>query len=162
MREHQPTDYVIPFSSLTVEDPEGRTVDRRGHDVRGKVEFRMSLEDVEGILKVADAFAAMQHEIRSVPVAIGPLIGDSDSDRIRSNPTFRLSTGPFFRNLRGLTVDGEGFTFEEDWTDVIFWDDARGITFRTPESEEDYTVAVGLSREDLELHLEASSAATPR
>jgi hypothetical protein len=164
MREHKETDFVIPFAKgdVTLEDPEGRTVGTSTtRQIRGNVELRISLEDVEGLVEVAKAFEKMQEAVWNIPAAIGPLAEPGHgSARIRSNPTYRVSTGPFFENLHDITLGGERFSFEQDWTDVIICDIGHALTFRATEPDDGYSVAVGLSREDLELHLEAFAAPT--
>jgi hypothetical protein len=162
MREHRDTDFVLPFASgaVTVEDPNGGDVE---HGVRGSVEFRMSAEDAEGLVAVSKAFETMQEAVWNVPVAIGWQIDEPThgADRIRGNSTYRFPSGPFFENLGDVTLNGDQFSFEASWTDVIVWDRGRGITFRTEDPDTGYSLAVGLTREDFERHLEAVAASTP-
>lgn len=158
MRDNNDTDFVLPFSSgdVTLEDPQGRTVAADPtRQLLGSVEFRLSLEDVKGLIELSKAVERMQEAVWDIPVAIGPLVGHGEGGRIRSIPTYQIATGPFFHNLTDVTLDGEQFSFEQEWTDVTIWDIGRGITFRTSEPDGGYSLAVGLAREDLELHLEA-------
>lgn len=162
MREHRDTDFVLPFASgeITVEDPRGGDVE---HGVRGDVEFRMSLEDAAGLIAVSKAFETMQEAIWDVPVAIGwQFDGAPEGDeRIRGNATYRFPSGPFFEKLDDITLNGDQFSFEAAWTDVVLWDRGRGITFRTEDPDTGYSLAVGLTREDFERHLDAVASAAP-
>jgi hypothetical protein len=162
VREHRDTDFVLPFASgtLTVEDLRGDDIE---HGVHGGVEFRMSVEDTKGLVAVSEAFETMQDAVWEVPVAIGwQIAGLTDgAGRIRGNSTYRFPSGPFFEKLDDVTLNGDQFNFEASWTDVIVWDRGRGITFRTEDLETGYSLAVGLTREDLERHLEAVAASVP-
>lgn len=106
MRDNNDTDFVLPFSSgdVTLEDPEGRTVAADPtRQLLGSVEFRLSLEDVKGLIELSKAVERMQEAVWDIPVAIGPLVGHGEGGRIRSIPTYQIATGPFFHNLTDVT-----------------------------------------------------------
>lgn len=153
MHESHPEDFVISFASgdIVLEDKNGDRVE--GGISAGRLQFRIPIDDVEGLIEVSRQFEEMQERIWNIPVAIGPRI-DGD-ERMRSNQTFRFAAGPFFENLSEVRLHEEELFIEEAWTDVIFWG-RGGITFRT--ADMGHTIALGVTRHDLEMHLEQVAA----
>lgn len=153
MTESHSDDFIISYASgdIVLEDADGDRVE--GGVSADGLQLRIPIDDVEGLVEVSKRFEEMQERIWDIPVAIGPRIeGD---ERMRSNHTLRFAAGPFFEHLSELRLYGEFLPIEGDWTDLVFWG-RGGITFRTPDMG--HAIAVGITRSDLETHLEKIAA----
>jgi hypothetical protein len=145
------SDYVIPFISgeIVLEEPDGELVAEPENDIEsGGAELRIRLEDVEGLLKIADAYSRMEGDIAEIPMLVA-----ASRDKSDPNEHFTFQAGPFFVNIENVKLNGNPLIFTKGKDEVFVHD--RGQTFMVRTSDEGYSLAVDFTREDLESHLKS-------
>jgi hypothetical protein len=130
------------------------------------VQFRIPASAVEEILSIAKHYTAMREKTSGLIAGKGaPIIeGGKTLGYMDGIPSYRFTTMPCFTNVESIMIDGRPGEFEPDWTDVVIWDEGRGITFIC-QGPDGYELAYGGGVLDFELFLKEAQdleQATPR
>ncbi len=151
----------IDFDEVDIRDRSDHAVDPFVIE-HGEVQFRIPASAVEQILKVAKYYATMREQTSDLDVMWGAPImeGDKVLGYADGLPKYRFTTIPCFTNVDTITIDGKPGGFDPDWTDVIIWDEGRGITFIC-EGTDGYELTYGGGVHDFELFLKESAASIP-
>jgi hypothetical protein len=148
------TDLVIPFTSvdgneIVLEEPDGELVAEPENDIEGNgAELRLTVEDVLGLLKIAEAYARMDRLIADTPMLVAARRDDADPDE-----HYKFRAGPFFANIGNVKLNGQTLTFDDGKDEVFLYE--RGDVFTIRTSDEGYSLAVSFTRQDLEDHLKS-------
>lgn len=147
----------MDFDNIVIRDRSGGDIEpgRIGH---GKVQFDVSADFVAQIVLIAKRYAAMREETSTIKATWGaPIMDDEEEGKVLTYadglPKYRFTTRPCFTNLDTITIDGSRADFDQDYTDVIVWDNGAGITFLS-EDDNGNEIAFGGNRHDFELFLE--------
>jgi hypothetical protein len=156
--------FTVDFDhdDIIIRDRAGAGMDPNRID-HGQVQFDAPASFIEQIVKVARHYATMRELTSGIDAVWGaPMVEDGNVvGYIDGLPQYRFTSAPCFTNLDTITIDRTPTEFGADWTDVIIWDDGRGITFLAEDDVTGCEIVFGTTKHDLEMFLEAQASTAP-